>query len=152
MYSYVNTKRPNRTTNADGTVSCECGDPELSTLCSFAQADSDEYAYCIPTDSMCPVRHVEYRNGQLWAPSDSSVMGQPVIDFKLSEGGPPCALYNEYRNVQPNKESYRLMPGEYYETCPKFTLGAHEFDVSYLFKRVVGFNQTDELALLQDND
>ena len=83
MYNYLNTKRPSQTTNADGTTTYVCNDDQLTTLCSFDEADSDEYAYCIPTDSMCPVRHVEYRNGALYAPSEG-VTGHPVVDVKLS--------------------------------------------------------------------
>ena len=98
MYNYLNTKRPDTTTNADGSTSYLCNVDKWTTLCSFEEADSDKYAFCVPTDSMCPVRHVQYRNGVLSAPTDSRT-GHPVIDLHLSEGGPPCALYNDYFNV-----------------------------------------------------
>jgi len=63
-------------------------------------------------------------------------LGMPLVDLKLSEGGPPCLHGSKNFNQQtsPAKQSFMLFKPEYYQTCPAIKIEDKSFTVSKLFE------------------
>ena len=55
---------------------------------------------------------------------------EPLIDLRLSEGGPPCAQFNKFTNTLQGKEQYKLFTKKYYETCPNFEENGNTYSTS----------------------
>ena len=81
--------------------------------------------------------------------SFDSDLDEPLIDLRLSEGGPPCAEFNKFLNTLQGKVEYKLFRKEYYETCPNFEENGETHNVSNQFVKVDSFAQISEYDLYQ---
>lgn len=87
-----------------------------------------------------------------------AVDGSPLVDMRLSQGGPPCIDFmsdlNSLRWDEDgiNKADLYLHPYSYEDGCKRWTINGQAFAESTQHKHVPGWQGTNELAILDQND
>ena len=111
-----------------------------------------QFLFCVPEKSACPITGIKYDEaGVLTSLTEPSKL--PLIEVKLSQGGPPCAHAETDLNAQTGKDvlKHRLIVDEYYKSCPELKFGSKTFTTSTQFTKIDGFTSINELDLLEQN-
>jgi len=134
-YNFLTIQKPTNNTLSDGNVSYSCSDDKMSKMCGD---DTNKFTdvFCIPSTSECPMRSIKFDvdTSEIILSSDAE-HGTPLIDLKLSEGGPPCLHETGNYNAQldPPKQSFELYKASYSSGCPEVTINNVTLSESTLY-------------------
>lgn len=68
----------------------ECGSGYK--FCGNQEDTNPRQVACVPEEYMCPINKMEFVDGQLKTYTDFTD-GSPLVDVRLSQGGPPCVEF-----------------------------------------------------------
>ena len=91
-YNYLTMQKPkNLTDSNNATIGYTCLDFTFTKMCG-TNNDTYDMVNCIPPNAECPFTKFSFNidDSTKMITSRDASFGMPLVDIKLSEGGPPC--------------------------------------------------------------
>lgn len=101
-YTFLTMLKPTKKLDKAGNlIDYQCNDSKMSKLCGDKTMPFNRVS-CIPASSNCPVTRVEFdlNNSTKVNLHTEPSSGPPLVELKLSEGGPPCFRERAFINAQ----------------------------------------------------
>lgn len=109
------------TNSTKGAWTCPSG----YKFCGNKAATNANLVACIPNAYMCPINKVKFAGNTLSTKTDA-IDGSPLVDIRLSQGGPPCINMRTDKNSLPRKQYLSLYPSSYYSGCGSWYPNGHK--------------------------